>query len=1049
MATLALGVIGSAIGGAVGGTFLGVSAATIGWMAGSYLGSLIDQKSQNSQGPRLSDLALQASTYGGMVPLIRGTIRTAGNVVWGTDKREVATTEDVGGKGGGSVSQTTYTYNVDVAIALCEGVKAGVRKIWNNGKLIYDVSAGIDAASVIASTTRSAAFRFYPGNETQLPDPTIEAALGVGNAPAFRGTCYVVLEQLECPNGQMPQLTFELVESATFAPEAVNHMLAPQVNITSNAMILSKTGGWLLDTSTSGRWQLVEGGAVNSGFVDYVLSYIATQPWRPAQGSGSHMLRWVWASDWFIEELNLATGQVSRLWDDPATETVDRVIPKAVSYDPTLQQYVTFSDTGEMGSRFIVLPSGIKGDVLPSGTVLSSAAYNGVVYVALADGGNTVVRIYNAADGAETGSVVVTTPAEILANEVLLSAHAGGVFAYVYKNDAVNFHPSRVYRINGTATPTLLASFALGVGPDPVSVWCGGEYSLIGPFPDGAGLKTMMVRYAALTPNPIALSDVVQDLCERSGIPGASIDVSALSATVPGYGVARLGSGRAALDPLLVAWFVDATETDGVLRFSHRYNKAPVATIGWDDLAAGTDGAQAEAAPLDRTQEAELPRSVAVTFINIAADYQPGSEQLRRQNTVSINDQSQDLPIATSADHAAAVAQGLLYTAWLERNRRQVSLTRRWSHLDAGDIAQLETSPGQWSAVIVHRTSDDGTVVSMQVADADPALLSALGYGASPGTGQDGVDGIAITGLTVADIPMIREQDSDAGVYVGLYGIGTGWSGAALFAGQSVDHLESQGVVTRGAARGFATSVLASWGINMVDEVGSVTVQLSAGALYTTTRAMQIDHGTNMCLLGSELLSFRNAVDLGNGLYQLSGLMRGLRGTERFSASHRVGEPFLLLDAGGILRVPLSPGQIGTEYQWRGVSFGQTLSQGQTIAHTPTGASAKPLAPVGARKSVAAGDITLTWDRRTRSLQDFPANGVDVPLFETSEAYEIDIFASGAFSTIKRTLFVSSASAIYTASHQTVDFGASQSTVNVRIHQIGAAGRGHYLQATL
>lgn len=53
---------------------------------------------------------------------------------------------------------------------------------------------------------------FYPGSTTQSPDAIIEAKLGAGNAPAYRGVCYVVLGDLQLANfgNQLPNLEFEL-----------------------------------------------------------------------------------------------------------------------------------------------------------------------------------------------------------------------------------------------------------------------------------------------------------------------------------------------------------------------------------------------------------------------------------------------------------------------------------------------------------------------------------------------------------------------------------------------------------------------------------------------------------------------------------------------------------------------------------------------------------------------------------------------------------------------------------------------------------------------
>ena len=45
-------------------------------------------------------------------------------------------------------------------------------------------------------------WRWYPGNEAQAADPFISAKMGAANTPAFRGTAYVVFEELAaaCPS---------------------------------------------------------------------------------------------------------------------------------------------------------------------------------------------------------------------------------------------------------------------------------------------------------------------------------------------------------------------------------------------------------------------------------------------------------------------------------------------------------------------------------------------------------------------------------------------------------------------------------------------------------------------------------------------------------------------------------------------------------------------------------------------------------------------------------------------------------------------------------
>ena len=204
MAALVIAGAGSAIGGSlVTGTVLGLSGASIGYFAGSLLASAL-VKGPNSQGPRLGDLRVQGTEYGAPFPWVAGGPRIAGQIAWASNRRELATTQKVG-KGGGS-KVTSFTYEVDLLILLTENEIAGVSRIWLNGEMVY---AGVAKEGVWNGIT------VYTGSPTQLPDPAYEAAVGAGNAPAYRGRGYVVIQGLQLGNGgQIPNLTFELAPVA-------------------------------------------------------------------------------------------------------------------------------------------------------------------------------------------------------------------------------------------------------------------------------------------------------------------------------------------------------------------------------------------------------------------------------------------------------------------------------------------------------------------------------------------------------------------------------------------------------------------------------------------------------------------------------------------------------------------------------------------------------------------------------------------------------------------------------------------------------------------
>lgn len=206
MATLVLAAAGSAIGASIGGTILGVSAATIGGFVGSTIGSAVDSwivsslaPAQRIEGARLDSLRITSSTEGAVIPRLYGRMRIGGNIIWATDFREeTKTSSQGGGKGGGPKVRTTeYRYYASFAVALCEGPITGIGRIWADGK-VMDMSG--------------VTWRWYPGDEAQSPDPFIATKMGLSGTPAYRGTAYVVFEELELsPYGnRLPQISFEV-----------------------------------------------------------------------------------------------------------------------------------------------------------------------------------------------------------------------------------------------------------------------------------------------------------------------------------------------------------------------------------------------------------------------------------------------------------------------------------------------------------------------------------------------------------------------------------------------------------------------------------------------------------------------------------------------------------------------------------------------------------------------------------------------------------------------------------------------------------------------
>jgi hypothetical protein len=205
MATIVLSAAGAAFGSGFGGSVLGLSGAVLGRAVGATVGRSIDQKilgggSEAVEVGKVDQFRLTSVGYGAPIPEAWGRMRVAGQIIWASRFKE-SVRRSSGSKGTAKQATKTYSYSVSLAIALTRGTVSSMGRIWADGVEIPRLSINL---------------QFYPGSEDQLPDPLIEAVEGIGNAPSYRGICYLVIEELNLAQfgNRVPQFSFEIVRRA-------------------------------------------------------------------------------------------------------------------------------------------------------------------------------------------------------------------------------------------------------------------------------------------------------------------------------------------------------------------------------------------------------------------------------------------------------------------------------------------------------------------------------------------------------------------------------------------------------------------------------------------------------------------------------------------------------------------------------------------------------------------------------------------------------------------------------------------------------------------
>jgi hypothetical protein len=1053
-----LGVVGGVVG-----AFFGYP--QLGFVVGSLVGGLLTP-GEKTEGPRVDDLKVQVSTYGTGIPTVYGTERVGGNVVWSTDKLEVADTQ--GGKGG-APENTTYRYFVHMGIVLCrtptDESLVLVRKIWQDGKLIFDASTGMSVGQSIASAENPNAYAVvYQGHSDQLPDPGEEAwEGGPGSVPAYRGVVRIRMNAVECPGGRVPQFSFEVSAGA--------EVITERSEFTSlsgyDSAFVQPDGLWGFDRasdivtvrytngSTESVIRRIDLSPVYSGSGELYAIQGAERPQAMMSYSASS------GDDNHIRIVDLETGNSRLALSMPKTYLTPAGTPigwgqrPRGAVDESTGRYAATSGTGAGSPGLTLFGNGPLAEADGSNISWESPIcfHNGYLY-ALAytgsGGGNIPYLVqYDAGTGDQVDVINGPAMAGLGLSGCALSSDGGVLYVYLAGSTT-----SFVYSVDG-AVWTLLCDEAGFLGTtsptsSPTSNWYSNNLlSKVGPNATG---DWTFVRFQTVIISEVKASYIIADQCNQAG--ETRYDLTAIPDTdiLRGYKIQNPASARSNIDPLLTAFAAYIVDEDGLIKFKKYEDIVSVASISYDELGQAEDGSEApDAMPLNRKQEIDLPRSVTASYIEPALDYQTASEKAVRQITDATEDQVIEIPLATTSDHAKQIAEMIMFAQWRSQNTRSFKTSRKYAFVSPGDGLTVEYPRGTFRLWRVTSATDTGALCEFNVEPGDAELYTQTAVGATGYVGQEVAPLAPPTRLQLLDIPILRDADNNAGLYASLSGYLDGYPGGELFAGDDDTTLVSRGTVNNESPIGFTESALGDWTLGVIDETNLVTVNVGHHALSSITQDVLLTGTVNVAAIGApgrwEIVKFQRADDLGSGRYILSGLLRGQRGTEWARATHQTDDIFVVLAVAGMLRPNFDAGAIGQTKSYRAVTKGRSFQSVASQTYVNTGEGLETFSPTNLTKTITSGDIVFNWVRRTRLSENWLA-GI-VPLGEAAEAFEVVLYTSSAFTTVRRVIATNTNSATYTSAMQSAD-GYTTGPLYVRVYQISdVVGRGHELEVTI
>lgn len=569
--------------------------------------------------------------------------------------------------------------------------------------------------------------------------------------------------------------------------------------------------------------------------------------------------------------------------------------------------------------------------------------------------------------------------------------------------------------------------------PDLLSVWSDGGNWKTGHWVQGKlGLSN--------------LGQIVVDLLKKVGYDSNMYDITRLTDIVNGFVITNRQTVRASLEQLAAAYFFDMVESDGLLKFVKR-GKVSNVTLDFSELVPRGDGND-ETLTITRTQELELPRQVDVIYLNRMADYQAGTQSSQRQTVKAVDYATVNLPIVLTDQEAKVVADVSLYNAWVGRVQFQFTLPPKYALVEPSDVITIMKDG---AAYLMRLTSTKLVRSGVQEATAVAEDVSSYDFYNPAGSTPPSIEPpatISATRLEVFDLPAFPTDGiTDAYMRYGVVGLGAGWTGSAVYRSDDggANYALMQ-TLTAQATLGAVLNIIPAGNIYTWDDFTTIDVLLTFGELQSITD-IAVLNGANACVVGDEVIQFGTATLLDSNKYRLSRLLRGRLGTEWAVGGHVAGERFILL-TNAVARELMASSGWGITKKYKPVTVGSTLGATTAQDFTYAARALKPYAPAhitGNRNS--GGDLTINWIRRTRLNGDWK-DGVDVPLSEESERYEVDIMQG---TTVKRTITgLTTPTASYAAAQQVTDFGSAQSSVLVNVYQLSAAvGRGNAGIATV
>lgn len=553
--------------------------------------------------------------------------------------------------------------------------------------------------------------------------------------------------------------------------------------------------------------------------------------------------------------------------------------------------------------------------------------------------------------------------------------------------------------------------------PNDLSVWSDGGNWRTGHWLNG--------RLGATT-----LADAIAAILTEHGF--HDFDVSEVSGDLTGYVQGELASARALIEPLLQAFRVDVVEADGRLKFRSRGRVSHGATqIGvladLDDQPLWSE---------TRGHDSDFAAEAMLTSFNPVLDYEQASVRSRRARAQSQRILRYDLPAVLAAETAQGAADDLLRDNSLARRSISFALSPAELALETGDAVRMAGGP---DGVFLIERIEDGAVRRIEARRFMPAAATVVPLQEGGGRAIGGQASASFAPVVhFLDLP--RFEPGEAQSFARVAAFCRPWRRMAVSSSVSNEGFRTRTLIERPARLGRLTAPLVAGVSGRFDRANVLECDLFFDGLSSAEQRAVLNGDNRLAVKSAagnwEVIGFATAQEIAAGRWRLTGLLRGLAGSEdAMMAGADIGAAVVVLDT-AVVPLGIASEERGVGLNWLVEAGGSAGGRAGPFAFAGGMRAETPLSPTHLRADWRSdGGIALSWLRRGRTDAD-SWEATDIPLDEPDERYRVEVLNGAA---VVRSTDVAGPACLYGAAEQRADFGMLQTRIVVRLRQLGRA----------